>query len=190
MDIKKSCYNNENLSFILKSVGVVRNNNHEPFLVAGDDGIEMKEQHEDNMKRVRQIHEEISEIILDKNLIDILEGIEEYSHLIILYWAHKVPEQSRSLTKVHPMGRECFSKVGIFATCSPARPNPILMTVVRLCGIKGNVLEVKGLDAIDGSPVVDIKPFLRKFCPEEEVSIPSWMKHIQKEYDENTFRNP
>jgi tRNA (Thr-GGU) A37 N-methylase len=80
------------------------------------------------------------------------------------------------LTKVPPIGREYFSKVGIFATCSSARPNPILMTVVRLCSIRGNVLEVKGLDAIDGGPVVDIKPYVRNFYPEDKISIPEWMQ--------------
>lgn len=176
--------------FILRPIGIVKNNNIEPFLVASDDGIKMKEQHEANMKHVRQIHEETSEIILDKNIIEIIEGIEEYSHLVILYWAHKVPEQSRSLTKVHPMGRECFSKVGIFATCSPARPNPILMTVVRLSGIRDNILEVTGLDAVDGSPVIDIKPYVRNFYPQDTISIPEWMQYIQKEFDEKSFHNP
>jgi len=183
--------NNEKAeSFVLRPVGVVRNNNHEPFLVAGDDGIKMKDQHEANLKRVREMHEEKSEIIINPNIVDILEGIEEYSHLVILYWAHKVPEQSRSLAKVHPMGRECFSKVGIFATCSPARPNPILMTVVRLLGIRENILEVTGLDAVDGSPVIDIKPYVKNFYPEDKISIPEWMQHIHKEFEENTFRNP
>lgn len=87
------------------------------------------------------------------------------------------------------MGRECFSKVGIFATCSPARPNPILMTVVRLHGIRGNVLEVTGLDAVDGSPVVDIKPYVRNFYPEDKISIPEWMQQIHKEFEENSFKN-
>lgn len=181
---------NENAgNLIVRPIGIVRNNNSEPSLVAGNEGIKMEEQHKANMKQIRQINEEISEIIIDNDIIDILEGVEKYSHLIILYWAHKVPEQSRSLTKVHPMGRECFSKVGIFATCSPARPNPILMTVVRLRGIRGNVLEVTGLDAVDGSPVVDIKPYVRNFYPEDKISIPEWMQQIHKEFEENSFKN-
>ena len=180
--------NNEKTEcFILRPIGIVKNNNQEPFLVAGNDGIKMKEQAQANMKRVHQINEEPSEIVIDEDIIDILEGIEEYSHLVILYWAHKVPEQSRSLTKVHPMGRECFSKVGIFSTCSPARPNPMLMTVVRLCGIRGNILEVTGLDAVNGSPVIDIKPYVRNFYPQDEISIPRWMQDIQKEFEENSL---
>ena len=183
--------NNEKAeSFILRPIGIVRNNNQEPSLVAGNEGIKMKEQQEANIKHVRQMNEETSEIIIDKNIVDILEGIEEYSHLVILYWAHKVPEQSRSLTKVHPMGRDCFSKVGIFSTCSPARPNPLLMTVVSLCGIRENILEVTRLDAVDGSPVVDIKPYVKNFYPQDKISIPEWMQHIQKEFEENSFKNP
>lgn len=180
----------DSTSIVLYPVGIIRNSITEPFLVAGNDGIKMREHHKANMKQIREMHEETSEVIIDKELIDILEGIEEYSHLIILYWAHKVPNESRSLTKVHPTGRECFSKVGIFATCSPARPNPVLMTVVRLCGIRDNVLKVKGLDAVDGSPVIDIKPYLGKHCPPEEISIPEWMKQIQKEFNENSSKNP
>lgn len=175
--------------FIIRPIGTIKNNNQEPFLVAGNDGIKMKEQAQADIKSVRQINEEISEIVINEDIIDILDGIRGYSHLVILYWAHKVPEQSRSLTKVHPMGRECFSKAGIFSTCSPARPNPILMTVVRLCGIRDNVLEVTGLDAVNGSPLIDIKPYVRNFYPQDKISIPKWMQDIQKEFEEGSLKN-
>ena len=79
------------------------------------------------------------------------------------------------------MGREDISKRGIFCTCSPARPNPVLMTVVRLKGRKGKVLEVLGLDAVDGSPVVDIKPYVKDFYPQASVCIPEWMQQLQEE---------
>ena len=77
---------NENAgNLIVRPIGIVRNNNSEPSLVAGNEGIKMKEQHKANMKQIRQINEEISEIIIDNDIIDILEGVEKYSHLIILY---------------------------------------------------------------------------------------------------------
>lgn len=69
--------------------------------------------------------------------------------------------------------------MGIFSTCSPARSNPVLMTVVRLVQREGNVLRMTGLDAIDGSPVIDIKPSVSEFHPREGIRIPAWMERIQ-----------
>ncbi|QYZ80478.1 tRNA (N6-threonylcarbamoyladenosine(37)-N6)-methyltransferase TrmO [Methanofollis formosanus] len=166
---------------ILRPVGVVRNTIKEPFLIAGDDGIAMRGDLDDTMRRVRETEEETSEIIINMDLIETLDGIEDYSHLTVLYWAHGVPEKSRILTRVHPMGRKDIPATGVFGTCSPARPNPVLMTVVRLCGRNGNVLEVADLDAIDGSPVIDIKPYVRDFFPQHDVKIPEWMQQIQRE---------
>ena len=79
------------------------------------------------------------------------------------------------------MGNPEYPLVGLFSTCSPARPNPILTTVVRLIEKEGNVLHVTGLDAIDKSPVLDIKPHVREFYPAGEVRIPEWMERIQAE---------
>ena len=169
---------------MLRPVGIIRNKFQNPFLAAGDDGIKMQGPIEVVRAEIRAMRQEISEIVIHENLMDILDGIDQYSHLVVLYWAHKVPEPSRALVKVHPMGRKEFPLVGIFCTCSPARPNPVLLSVVRLCGRQENVLQVTGLDAIDGSPVVDIKPYVKNFFPQEEVSIPDWMQRIQKEVAE------
>ena len=111
--------------------------------------------------------------------------IDAYSHVIILYWAHEVPEKGRRVTRVHPMGRKDIPKTGLYATCSPARPNPVLMSVVRLCEKNGNVLVVEGLDAINGSPVIDIKPYVKEWYPQEDVRIPKWMQQIIDEVDEH-----
>jgi tRNA-Thr(GGU) m(6)t(6)A37 methyltransferase TsaA len=165
---------------VIKPVGVVRNTVAEPFLVAGEDGLSMQGELEDSMKRVHRTENEISQILIRDDLSGILDGIEEYSHIIVLYWAHKAGEENRSLIKVHPMGRKDYPLLGIFSTCSPVRPNPVLMTVVRLQERKGNELNVTGLDAVDGSPVIDIKPYVGRFYP-EEVRIPDWMQRIQKE---------
>ena len=165
---------------VIKPVGVIRNTIAEPFLVAGEDGLSMQGELKDSMKRVHRMETEISQILIRDDLSGILDGIDEYSHIIVLYWAHKVPEERRTLTKVHPMGRKDYPLLGIFSTCSPARPNPVLMTVVSLQERKGNKLFVSGLDAVDGSPVIDIKPYVGRFYP-EEVRIPDWMQQIQKE---------
>jgi tRNA-Thr(GGU) m(6)t(6)A37 methyltransferase TsaA len=83
-----------------------------------------------------------------------LEGIERSSHLIILYWLDRA-ERGQLYAKPPGESRER----GVFSTRSPARPNPIGFGVVDLIGREGNVLRVRGLDALDGTPVLDIKPY-------------------------------
>jgi tRNA (adenine37-N6)-methyltransferase len=175
---------NTDSGLVLQQVGIIKNKIKKPFLAAGKNGIKMQKKTDDAIAEYHKTRLDISEIIIHKKWIDILDGIEEYSHLVVLYWAHRVPEKSRSLNRIHPMGRKEFPLVGIFCTCSPARPNPVLMTVVRLCGRKKNVLEVTGLDAVDGSPVIDIKPYVKEFYPQKEVIIPEWMRRILREVDQ------
>jgi tRNA (Thr-GGU) A37 N-methylase len=79
------------------------------------------------------------------------------------------------------MGRNDLPLVGIFATCSPARPNPVCAMVVRLLERKGNVLKVQGLDAIDGSPLIDIKPYNPSYYAAEDVKVADWMTQIYRE---------
>jgi tRNA-Thr(GGU) m(6)t(6)A37 methyltransferase TsaA len=183
MNLSKRSHSNGEVPYkmVLQPVGVIKNKLKEPFLTAVDSGIELQGQIEAIRKEIRKSNQEISEIVINKDIIDIFDGIEQYSHLVVLYWAHKVPNKSRLLTRVHPMGRKEIPMVGIFCTCSPARPNPVLMSVVRLRGIKGNVLQVTGLDAVDGSPVIDIKPYVKEFYPQEKVFIPEWMQKLQQE---------
>ena len=169
---------------ILRPVGVIENEIKEPFLVSGRDGISMRGEITAAEREIRRGREAISRIVINRDLAGILDGIDGYSHLVVLYWAHRVPEQSRLLKKVHPMGRKEFPLVGIFCTCSPARPNPVLMTVVRLCGRDGNILTVSGLDAVDQSPVIDLKPYVAGFYPREGVRTPEWMERIQREHGE------
>lgn len=173
--------NTNSSDMALRPVGVIHSKIKEPFLAAGDEGISMRGSMDDVRSQIHETREEMAEVVIDKDLTEILDGIEEYSHVVIVYWAHKVPELSRSLAKVHPMGRADVPKVGIFSTCSPARPNPVLFTVGRLCGRKDNVLEVTGLDAVDGSPVLDIKPYVKDFYPQQEVLIPQWMQQLRDE---------
>ena len=175
--------NETHSSLMLRPVGVIKSKIKEPFLTAGDDGIKMQKQSDDAIAEYHKTRLEMSEIVIHEKWMDLLDGIEAYSHLVVLYWAHRIPEQSRALTRVHPMGRKKFPLVGIFCTCSPARPNPILMSVVRLCVRKENVLTVTGLDAVDGSPVVDIKPYVKAFYPQQEITIPEWMTRLLQEVD-------
>ena len=133
-------------------------------------------------ERERRIRNLISEIIIEDQYEGILDGIEEFSHVLVLYWAHMADKETRNLVKVHPMGRKDFPLLGIFATCSPVRPNPILVTAVQLVERKGNTLMVKGFEAIDGSPVLDIKPYSPYYYFVRNTRIADWMKQIEREF--------
>ncbi|ACM59424.1 tRNA-Thr(GGU) m(6)t(6)A37 methyltransferase TsaA [Caldicellulosiruptor bescii] len=101
--------------------------------------------------------EEVFYLEIFENYIDGLKDIEEAKYLIVLYWGHQ-SNRDTLITKTP------FSDVpkGVFACRSPNRPNPILFNVAELIARRGNVLVVKGLDAIDGSPVIDIKPYYER----------------------------
>jgi len=81
------------------------------------------------------------------------------------------------------MGRKDLPEKGIFSTCSPARPNPVLVSTVRLLAREANTLRVQGLEAVDGSPIIDVKPFVRTLHGTENPSIPDWMKKIHAEFE-------
>jgi tRNA-Thr(GGU) m(6)t(6)A37 methyltransferase TsaA len=97
------------------------------------------------------------EIVIDAAFADALDGVEERDHLWILYWMHELSPGERRILRTHPRGDRSAPKRGVFALHSPCRPNPIGMTRVRLLGREGNRLIADNLDALDGSPVLDIK---------------------------------
>jgi len=99
-------------------------------------------------------------ILLDPTLADGLMGLEPGSHIVVLYYLHR---SSGYELHIHPQGDPDRPLRGVFATRSPCRPNPIGVTTVRVQHIAGNVLEVIGLDALAGSPVLDIKIHARSF---------------------------
>lgn len=134
--------------------------------------------------RMKDQTEEISEIVINPELEDALDRVEEYSHLQVLYYPHLVPEERRSkqTMKVHPLGSHDFPLVGVLATRSPIRPNSILVTNVSLVKREGNILRVTGLDALDGSPVLDIKPCMPELTDYEEVKVPEWMQQVNKQF--------
>lgn len=101
----------------------------------------------------------------------LLDGIERYSHVVILYWPHLLHEKERELKKVHPRGWKDIPKQGIFATRSPARPNPVLISIVELIQREGCILKVKGLEAFNDTPVIDIKPEIG-----DGVKVPDWIE--------------
>ena len=99
-------------------------------------------------------------IALDPSLIDGLLGLKPGSDIVVLFYLHRA---ARDVLQVHPRGDPNRSLRGVFAVRSPVRPNPIALTTARIQWIEGHVLEVIGLDAIDGSPVLDIKSYAKGF---------------------------
>lgn len=117
----------------------------------------------------------VSEIIIKDDLQEALDQIEGFSHIIIIYWMHKTSQLQRSVTKVHPRGDQDLPIVGVFGTRSPARPNPIGIATAKLLEHRGNVLKVMGLDAVKGTPVLDIKPHIPGYDFPDGATVPEWM---------------
>ena len=114
-----------------------------------------------------------SRIVIDETFKQALESLDQYSHIIVIYWLHKANIRKYSL-KVHPRGDISLPLVGLFASRSPYRPNPVGKKTVRFIRQQGNVLWVSGLDAIDGTPVIDIKPFIPGYDSPDEATVPEW----------------
>jgi len=110
-----------------------------------------------------------------------LKNLGEFSHVIILYWFHlRDNEKDRKVLLVVPKRHEANVEVGVFASRSPSRPNPIGMCVVELLKIQRCVLTVKGLDAVENSPIIDIKPYLPRSDLVRNVTVPEWTWHGPK----------
>ena len=122
----------------------------------------------------------VSEIIIRKGLTKALEGIEEFSHVFVLFYMHQVSENDKKALKVHPRDRMDLPLVGLFATRTPLRPNPVGLAVVELLKRRENVLVVKGLDAFDGTPVLDLKPY-DSWDSVANVRLPEWRKKLELE---------
>jgi len=163
-------------SYSIKPVGVVRSVYREASLVLEDQDLRLNEE---VLTRTKTGKESVAELVIEKEYEPCLDGIEGFSHIVVLYWAHKTDTQKAKMAKkVHPAGKKEYPPVGIFATRSPARPNPICSTTVKLLGRKQNVLKVKGLDALDGSPIIDIKFHHPSYDAPPNVEWPDWMNKL------------
>jgi len=119
-----------------------------------------------------------SRIVIAPEFADGLEGIDDFSHIIVLCYLHRRAGEKDRQLQVHPEQREDLPLVGVFATRSPKRPNPIALTVVPLLRRKGNVLVVKRLDMADGTPVLDIKPYLPNGDRIENAHVADWLQRL------------
>jgi tRNA-Thr(GGU) m(6)t(6)A37 methyltransferase TsaA len=110
-----------------------------------------------------------------------LLGLAEFSHCIVVYVFDKATWDESRMSR-HPRGNKDWPEVGIFAQRAKDRPNRIGVTVCQVIEVNGSTIRVGGLDAIDGTPVVDIKPWMVEFGPRGEVVQPSWSSELMKDY--------
>jgi tRNA-Thr(GGU) m(6)t(6)A37 methyltransferase TsaA len=130
------------------------------------------------MAKVTTIHDQTATIHVFPRYCGGLEGITSYSHLIILYWAHlRDNEEERRTLLVYPKRHGRKVETGVFACRSPSRPNPVCLCVVKLLKIERCNLLVRGLDAVEGSPIVDIKPYHPHSDSVPEARFPEWVLH-------------
>ncbi len=116
----------------------------------------------------------IAEIVLEKEFTSGLDELDGFSHIIVIFYFHQTRKPAP--LKVHPHYRRDPSPVGVFASRSPDRPNALGKTTVKLLERRENVLKVQGLDAIDGTPVIDIKPYIPDLDSVPGAAVPPWMK--------------
>ncbi|MDH7563678.1 MAG: tRNA (N6-threonylcarbamoyladenosine(37)-N6)-methyltransferase TrmO [Candidatus Bathyarchaeota archaeon] len=127
---------------------------------------------------VRKTTEEETHIEIHPDYCKGLKGIEEYSHIIILYWMHLCDnEKDRKTLQVFPRRHKAKVKTGVFACRSPSRPNPVGLSVVELLEKKECLLRVRRLDALEGSPIVDIKPYVPHIDSVANAHAPQWTRH-------------
>ena len=118
----------------------------------------------------------------DRFAPDVLDGLAEFSHVEVVYVFDRVDPGAVETGARHPRGNPEWPRVGIFAQRAKGRPNRIGVSVCRLLGVEGLTLTVKALDAIDGSPVLDVKPYLAEFGPRGEVRQPAWSHELMSGY--------
>lgn len=125
----------------------------------------------------------VSQIVLiDEFDAEALRGLESFSHAEIIFYFDRVKREKIVTGSRYPRGRQDWGKSGIFAQRGKNRPNQLGLTSVRILKTEGNILHVQGLDAIDGTPVLDIKPVIKEFLPRGEVIQPQWARELMRNY--------
>jgi tRNA-Thr(GGU) m(6)t(6)A37 methyltransferase TsaA len=138
------------------------------------------------MERVYSLHpigiirknEDTKEIRIYEEFSAGLSGLEGFSHIMVFFWFHKndTPEKRKKL-EVHPRGDIKNPLTGVFATRSPSRPNLIGLSTCSILSIKKNIISIDETDAMDATPVIDIKPYLPHLDSREPVRLPHWVKN-------------
>ena len=130
---------------------------------------------------VRKVDGPITRLEVFPEFYEGLRDISLYSHLIVLYWAHRRDnEEERHTLHVYPKRHGRKVQTGVFSCRSPSRPNPICLCVVELLKVEGCILTVKGLDAEPSSPIIDIKPYVPHSDSVPNARVPAWVMKSSK----------
>ena len=148
----------------LRPIGVVRNSVAEP--------------RPDGWSEIR------SDLIFRDDLMDALDGIETYSHIIVVFYCHEVPEEERAIVRLPPRGDTSLPEQGVLATRSQLRPGALGVSVVPLLRRRRNILRVLGLDAINGTPLLDVKPYIAHYDSIPAATVPDWVLGMQPDPSE------
>jgi tRNA (adenine37-N6)-methyltransferase len=125
----------------------------------------------------------VSEIVLEPELPDeSLDGIEAFSHAEVVFTFHRAGDEKTVSGARHPRGNPDYPAVGIFAQRNKDRPNHLGLSIARILRRERRSLFVEGLDAVDGTPVLDIKPVMVEYLPRGEIRQPDWTGRMLKDY--------
>lgn len=146
----------------------------EPVGIVSSDRTEMSAGHWANVE---------SRIELDPQYVKGLAGLSEFSHVVVIFHLDRIPafDVAKQIAR-NPRGMENLEPVGVFAQRTKFRPNPIGVTAVELLAVDGKGITVRGLDALDGTPVLDIKPYIPAFERKDDVRLPSWVDKMMDGY--------
>jgi tRNA-Thr(GGU) m(6)t(6)A37 methyltransferase TsaA len=131
----------------------------------------------------------VIELDPDQFKIEAVAGLTDFSHIEVVFFLHHVPLEEITSIARHPRGRTDWPRVGIFAQRAKGRPNRLGVSRCRLLKVEGLNLTVEGLDAIDRTPILDIKPFMKEFAPRGEVRQPEWATEVMRHYYDTTKSN-
>lgn len=115
-----------------------------------------------------------SRLVLLPGLAPALAGLDGFTHLIVITWLDRVTDEERALLRVHPAGDPSMPERGVLALRTHHRPNPLGVSVVPVERIDGTVIHVRGLDAADGTPLIDIKPYIPPYDSVPDARLPGW----------------
>ena len=134
------------------------------------------EQTDENWGRI------MSRIVLQPEYIGALSGLEDFSHAIIITYLHQAKYEIEKHLQRRPRGLEDMPKIGVFSQRAKDRPNPIGVTAVKIVSVGDDYLEVQGLDAIDQTPVLDIKPYYPHYDKIDASEVPEWVNRLMENY--------
>lgn len=121
-------------------------------------------------------------VLAERFPVDATAGLDGFSHIDVIFHFDRVDPDSVHVAARHPRNRADWPAVGIFAQRAKARPNRLGLTTCELLDVDGRRLRVRGLDAIDGSPVLDIKPTMQEFLPRSALRQPDWSRELMSGY--------